>query len=531
VNDGPIMPGADAHQPLTRVLFLGSQGKQSATWRMLSALCGERYAVACVGSESDTEDAQGPSFFSLSSAQRVTALGRKLAVCDVLLHEGHEEDVEAALRASHLPPVVVDARRSRDVLSDMKSASGRRPAPAPSLFRSFLQGGFECSTHHRPCGHRLDLIAATGHDKNVDADYRAAAAHGLTTLRDGLRWHLIEAQPGRWDLSSVWPMFEAAASADAQVIWDLMHYGWPDDLDIWKPAFVDRFARYARTVARVFRETSDATPWWCPINEISYMAWAGGEEALHDPFTRGRGFELKVQLARASIAAMVELKSVDARARFVHCEPMMAIHHDPTSGSPLADAAGWHEAQYQAFDLISGRLWPQIGGDRSFLDVIGVNYYPWNQRLHGGPVIGADHPSHQPPGELLLENFARYGRPLLIAETSTEGHERAAWFRMIHREAMRARARGAPVEGICIYPIIDHPGWTDDRLCRNGLFGLDVEDGRREIHFPLAEAIRETSATWRRRAGRGGPGDEQEAPPGEGRRGGRARAQAFMPTG
>ena len=33
----------------------------------------------------------------------------------------------------------------------------RRPAPAPSTFTSFVQGGFECSTHKRRDGQRLDL--------------------------------------------------------------------------------------------------------------------------------------------------------------------------------------------------------------------------------------------------------------------------------------------------------------------------------------------------------------------------------------
>ena len=103
-------------------------------------------------------------------------------------------------------------------------------------------------------------------------------------------------------------------------------------------------------------------PFWCPVNEISFLAWAGGDAAYLNPFARGRGFELKVQLARAAIAAMHELRAADPRARFVHCEPLIAIHHDPATGRPRREAEGWHDAQYQAFELLSGRLWPQIGG-------------------------------------------------------------------------------------------------------------------------------------------------------------------------
>ena len=29
--------------------------------------------------------------------------------------------------------------------------------------------------------------------------------------------------------------------------------------------------------------------------------------------------------------------------------------------------------------------------------------------------------------------------------------------------------RGVPVEGVGLYPVLDHPGWGDDRYCPNGL--------------------------------------------------------------
>ena len=37
-------------------------------------------------------------------------------------------------------------------------------------------------------------------------------------------------------------------------IWDLCHYGYPDDLDPLSDVFVDRFARYARAAARYVAE-------------------------------------------------------------------------------------------------------------------------------------------------------------------------------------------------------------------------------------------------------------------------------------
>src|SRR5690606_1312019 len=115
----------------------------------------------------------------------------------------------------------------------------------PRLLESFLMGGFECSSHRRNDGQRLDLLAATGHDRWARSDYRRLSEAGMRTVRDGLRWHLIETRPGHYDWSSFVPMLRAAREGQMQVIWDLCHYGFPDDLDIWRPAFVERFARFA----------------------------------------------------------------------------------------------------------------------------------------------------------------------------------------------------------------------------------------------------------------------------------------------
>src|SRR5215211_9165747 len=107
------------------------------------------------------------------------------------------------------------------------------PVPTSRLFQSWFIGGFECSTHRRRDGRRLDLLASTRHDVNAAADYRMLAEHGIRTVRDGLRWHLIETTPGHYDWSSFLPMLRASRQASVQVIWDLCHYGWPPDITFW----------------------------------------------------------------------------------------------------------------------------------------------------------------------------------------------------------------------------------------------------------------------------------------------------------
>ena len=45
------------------------------------------------------------------------------------------------------------------------------------------------------------------------------------------------------------------------------------------------------------------------------------------------------------------------------------------------------------------------------------------------------------------------------------------------------------MQGLCLYPIVNHPGWEDDRHCFNGLWDYVDGDGRRELYQPLAREL------------------------------------------
>ena len=49
--------------------------------------------------------------------------------------------------------------------------------------------------------------------------------------------------------------------------------------------------------------------------------------------------------------------------------------------------------------------------------------------------------------------------------------------------------RGIDLHGVCLYPIVNFPGWDDDRPCQNGLWGEPDDDGHRAIHEPMADAL------------------------------------------
>jgi beta-glucosidase/6-phospho-beta-glucosidase/beta-galactosidase len=409
----------------------------------------------------------------------------------------------------------VSALYINDMSSTLVNTDEARVAEDASVFQSFWIGGFECSTHRLPrrkamgtfAGQRLDLIAATRHDEFAREDYARMQSVGMRTARDGVRWYLIEKSPGRYEFSSLVPMLKAARETQTQVIWDLFHYGWPDGLNIWSSAFVERFARFARATARVILEETGSPIYVTPVNEISFVAWGGGDAGFLNPFARKRGPELKAQLVRATIAAIEAVREVDPRARICHAEPIIHIAADPDHPEEAPAAEAYRQSQFQAFDMIGGRFCPELGGRPEYLDILGVNYYSNNQWIHQDPdtppsrrrksvLLLPSHPLHRPVRELLLEVYERYRRPVYIAETGIEGEARPSWLRYLGGEARAAAAAGVPLEGLCLYPVIDYPGWGDDRHCHTGLWDYADDEGHRDIYQPLADELVHQQRLW-----------------------------------
>jgi beta-glucosidase/6-phospho-beta-glucosidase/beta-galactosidase len=364
----------------------------------------------------------------------------------------------------------------------------------PCLFQSFFWGGFECATHRRPDGSRVDVTRDSAHDVHARKDYQLLADAGVRTARDGLRWHLIEQRAGEYDWSSFVPMLEAAAETGMQVIWDLCHWGVPDGLDPFSDAFPQRFARYAAAAAVVVRahkqERGDGTPaLYCPVNEISFWAWAGGDLTYIAPYGNGRGGELKRRLVQAAVAATRAVREVDPTARFIQCEPLIHISADARRPQDADAARRYTGAEYEAWDMIAGRRDRELGGDESLLDVLGVNYYWNNQWVHEGERTPPGHPLHRPLHLLLEDVWQRYHRPLVITETGVEGEAAAGWIGYVCAEVRAARRRGVPVLGVCVYPVMDYPGWDDARYCPCGLIAVDAGWERRALRSGLCAEI------------------------------------------
>ncbi|MBV9266051.1 MAG: hypothetical protein JO061_07780, partial [Acidobacteriaceae bacterium] len=175
--------------------------------------------------------------------------------------------------------------------------------------------------------------------------------------------------------------------------------------------------------------------------------------------------------------------------RLIWPEPAIHIVGDPAIPGDLEEATDYTLDYFEAWDMLSGRLAPELGGRPEYLDVIGVNFYWRNEWVHNSGPISRHDPRWRPLRTILEDVWNRYGRPLFISETGTEDEYRGEWFDYICNEVSAALRAGVPVKGICWYPIFNHPGWDDDRHCHNGLFDYADEVGNREVHRPLAESI------------------------------------------
>jgi len=103
------------------------------------------------------------------------------------------------------------------------------------------------------------------------------------------------------------------------------------------------------------------------------------------------------------------------------------------------------------------------------VDVVGVNYYP--------------HTARTSLLKVLLRAWKRYGKPILVSETSWhDGHRehhrrhpgfnKGAWLRHTLSEIEAARSLGAQVAGLCWYPIVDCPPWQRPRSSTRWSHGL-----------------------------------------------------------
>jgi protoporphyrinogen oxidase/glycosyltransferase involved in cell wall biosynthesis/beta-glucosidase/6-phospho-beta-glucosidase/beta-galactosidase len=375
------------------------------------------------------------------------------------------------------------------------------------IFLSFWQAGYEGSDHINGKGLPLSMNHATQHVDLAYHDYSLLQDFGIGTVRESVGWRSVE-KDGRFDFSSVEVRARAARDCGLQVIWTLCHYGWPDDINPYSPDFIDRFSLFCSRAVEYLESfsTSGIVSVYTPINEISFTSWAFAQNCFicatpHDD----NGSELKRQLVRATLKGCEAIWKINPCARILHCDPLIHVVA-PHERPELEDHAEmYRQSQFEAWDMLCGRMKPELGGAPHFLDLIGVNYYHSNQWESVGDEWQADlplfwhldHPRRIPLYNLLNQVYHRYHRPVLISETSHVGSGRGAWIKEVAQHAVMAQRSGVDLHGICLYPIVDRPDWDNPQHWhKSGLWDVNIK-GEKETQYqrilsqPYAAGLRD----------------------------------------
>lgn len=363
-------------------------------------------------------------------------------------------------------------------------------------FSSFYMAGFECADHINRRGVRADLLAITGHVEHVLEDYQNLLDIGISTVREGICWGLVERQPYVYDWSYVVPRLRAGRMSGIQQIWDICHFGFPDDLMPTHPSFVNRFCAVCESFAALWNKEGSGPLMVSPINEISFLSWHAGEMRGTVPFSTGQGFDLKYHLAKAAIAGIKELKALYPDTIVLTSEPLMLYVVPNDATEELRERAQKETSyQFQALDMILGRICPELGGSSDLIDIAGLNFYYDNQMYLYGNRVQWEHPQDpiwRPLSFMLQEVKYRYPLlPLYISETSHLGEGRAAWLVDLDGECKKAREMGVELLGICLYPAIDRPDWDDQTTFHNsGIWDLNPNCSTIDSRVPASDYIR-----------------------------------------
>jgi len=346
-------------------------------------------------------------------------------------------------------------------------------------FTTFFMGGYECADHINRSGERINLLKETQHDIRFSDDYEALAAIGIKTVREGICWSVVEKSPEVFDFSEVHNRMLAAEKFGIQQIWDLIHFGYPDGIYPTHPHFCSRFEKLCEAFTLFYKEHSKQPLFVVPINEISFLSWHSGDVRGTVPFAVNSGWDIKYHLCKAAILGIKKIKNIDPESGIILVEPLVRIH---SSGSEtLNQTLDSNENQYQAMDIIAGRICPELGGSESFLEILGFNYY-WNCQweVNGPPIDWPDTEQKRIPfSALLQEAHQRYQKPIFVSETGHFGSGRVEWLNEIATECLLAQKKGVDLRGICIYPVTDRPDWDDlTKYSECGIWDLDENSNR-----------------------------------------------------
>ena len=71
--------------------------------------------------------------------------------------------------------------------------------------------------------------------------------------------------------------------------------------------------------------------------------------------------------ARASVESIKAMRQINPRIRFFHIDPMINVIARDLTPESVAASNGCHRSQFEAYDMITGRQAPELGGQEDFV--------------------------------------------------------------------------------------------------------------------------------------------------------------------
>jgi beta-glucosidase/6-phospho-beta-glucosidase/beta-galactosidase len=355
--------------------------------------------------------------------------------------------------------------------------------------------GIECSSPIVAGDVRRDELRLTGHWDRYAEDAVLTARLGIRLVRYGIPFHIVAAEPGRFDWHWTDRALGALQEQGLTPIADLLHFGVPDNLwGIADPRLPERHLAFVEAfVARY--------PWirhYTPVNEPWITA---AMSARHGRWNEQQRDERSLVAAlantiRCAVLASNAVRAVRPDAVFLQsdaCERWI-----PTSAETEREAELSNEQRFVAFELTYGRepsetalRWLGENGltDAAlawFLDngsdvgaIVGHDYYSGNEREIIAPGRSRVRAPLEGYASLAREFHARLRLPFFLAETNRDSDQAVSWLASVWNDCLALRAEGLPIRGICWYSLTDQVDWdtalaeVNDRINPLGLVDLD----------------------------------------------------------
>ena len=360
---------------------------------------------------------------------------------------------------------------------------------------------------------------ACRHYERFEQDFDMARAWGHNAHRFSIEWSRIEPSEGVWStdaLNHYRDVIRALRARGLEPVVTLHHFtnpAWFSRSGGWLRLDSARlFARYAQ---HTIQSLGAAVKYWLTINEPTDYVMQGYINGEWPPFLKSAWAKAAIvfrNLARAHIAVYQLLHRCrpDARVGFSHnASPVFPCNPGSTRDGVAARLRNliWNRA---FFYLIGVRHRPPRQTTRS-LDFVGLNYYKrtivrssgWGMKALVGRACQVPHHHDQgpisatgwevyPAGlKAVLENFSRFGLPLLITENgiATDDESLRLDFIMKHLESLaRALEQGVDIVGYLYWSLMDNFEWALGTKPRFGLARVDYNTQQR-VPRPCVESF------------------------------------------